>query len=221
MWLIWKNRNFLFFEGKRSWPVDTFNRIKKESYNWFLAQIVDSNITQEASKKKELRAVWKSPPTDWVKCNVGCSWSKENHTCGGAWVMSDSQGIVLMHSRRSFSCIPSRDEAKLKCLIWALNSMKDHHMNKVIFASKDHDILGAILRPRASPSFTFQVAALNNILSSFNDWRVHIEEMTMNRGTQLIAQSVTRDDRRQSYVFIGSPLWLKEFFVGESVLSSN
>lgn len=76
--------------------------------------------------------------------------------------MRDSQEKVLLRSRRSFSNISSRDEAKLE-------SMKDHQMDRVILSSEDSDFLGAILRPKAWPSFTYQATILKLILGSIRE----------------------------------------------------
>lgn len=56
-------------------------------------------------------------------------------TSGGAWVIRDSDSKVWLHSRRSFGNITSIDGANLQSLSWALESLKDHNINKVIIAS--------------------------------------------------------------------------------------
>lgn len=43
---------------------------------------------------------------------------------GGAfWILRDSNGVVLMHSRRSFTPIDSCIDAKLMTFLWAIDSM--------------------------------------------------------------------------------------------------
>lgn len=79
-----------------------------------MAQVVESTISQESVVKENQRATWKAPPPNWAKCNVGSSWSKETLISGGVWIIRDSQGKVLLHSRMSFSSIQNRDEANLK-----------------------------------------------------------------------------------------------------------
>lgn len=125
-----------------------------------------------------------------------------------------------MHSRRSFGNISSRIDADLQSLSWALRCLKDHNLNKLIIASQAHDLLGAILRPKAWLSYTYQVSVIKKPLFRLNEWRIAIEESSLNRGAHLIAQNVTRDDRRQSYVAVRTPVWLKRLFDDESGLSS-
>lgn len=41
---------------------------------------------------------WDPPPSGWLKCNVGFSWSKHKNLGGAAWVLKDNQGEVLTHN---------------------------------------------------------------------------------------------------------------------------
>lgn len=59
---------------------------------------------------------WSAPSRGFVKCNIGMRWSKKKMEVGAAWVLSDSRGTTLLHSRRSFSGVWSKDEAYFLCL---------------------------------------------------------------------------------------------------------
>ncbi|KAF3536427.1 hypothetical protein F2Q69_00020995 [Brassica cretica] len=59
---------------------------------------------------------------------------------GGAWVLRDEKGKVILHGRRAFSEIGSFHDAKLQVLVWLVESIISHHQNKVIFALDDGDI---------------------------------------------------------------------------------
>lgn len=58
------------------------------------------------------RSEWIPPPIDWKKCDIGVEWDKKNHICGAAWLLRDDKGIVLMHSRNSFTNVLSVMEAQ-------------------------------------------------------------------------------------------------------------
>jgi len=60
-----------------------------------------------------------------------------------------------MNGRRSFVGINSKIEASFESWSWALESMKNLHFNAIIFASNDHDLIGAISKPSAWPSLKF------------------------------------------------------------------
>ncbi|KAL1188171.1 hypothetical protein V5N11_009028 [Cardamine amara subsp. amara] len=98
--------------------------------------------------------------------------------------------------------------------------MKDHHLNQVIFALDVVDLVGAVNRPKAWPSFAYHRGELLASLSSFQDWKVVLDLKLANRGASLIAQSAVDYTHLQSYVASGSPVWLEELFESESCLAS-
>lgn len=86
----------------------------------------------------------------------------------------------------------------------------------MIFASQDSDLVGAMLRPRAWPNFRFQSEVLFKVLMPIVEWRIEQESGGSNRGVSLIALSVTKEERLQSYVYTGYHLWLLELFFDEA-----
>ncbi|ESQ56144.1 hypothetical protein EUTSA_v10026817mg [Eutrema salsugineum] len=161
------------------------------------------------------RKVWFPPPSQWVKCNIGASWDKWKRCGGAAWVLSNEKGEVLCHGRRSFVNIGSKSDANLKSWLWAFDSIKSLKFTKIIFAAESDELIGAVNRPPAWPSFKHQSKELLSILGSILEWKVVLEPYEANGGANLIAQNVTREDRWQSYIAYGFPRWLKEFFVNQ------
>lgn len=49
------------------------------------------------------------------------------------------------------------------------------------------------------------------------DWKIEWEPPNSNKSASLLAQSVTKKDRLQSYVAIDYPLWLKDLFLSEAL----
>lgn len=70
----------------------------------------------------------------------------------------------------------------------------------------------ALNRQDGWPSFGYQVSELSRVLLNIVDWRLVYESRCANRGAFLIAQSVTQENRLQSYVAQGHPCWLSELF---------
>lgn len=62
-------------------------------------------------------AEWKALPRDVLKCNVGVVWGKKKKIAGAACVLRDARGDVLLHSRRSFAQIDSKDHAQYLGLV--------------------------------------------------------------------------------------------------------
>lgn len=229
IWRIWKNRNLFFYEGKRFSPLETMEKVRKDVEDWFAAQ--------EVEEEREDRGVhdgnyvshltpfsfdqgWKPPPHGWFKCNVGLSWSQRNGLAGGAWVLRDETGLVLLHSRRAFFGIESLQDAHLLSIIWAVESMGSHKMSKVIFGVGDAFLVGVTNRPQAWPSFRFHSSEILAALGAIMEWRMVFDGLIANRGAFLIAKSVTRDCRLQSYVAAGFPFWLAGVFRDERAISS-
>lgn len=221
IWFILRNRNFLFFENQRFNALETLDKILSEVDLWFLSQEIDKDCEKSftVAGVKEVRR-WRPPPDPWLKCNVGCVWHRDQEMGGMAWVLRDKNGTVLLHSRRSFADIGSKLECNFRGIQWAIESMRIHGVKRVIFAFEDAQLVGAVSRPKAWPSFRFYASVLLLSLENFLEWRFELEPHYANRGAFLIARSAVYDDRRHSYVATGHPVWLDYIFVSENFLPS-
>lgn len=160
----------LFFEGKQFLAIDTVVKIRHDSLDWFLAQSVEQKRTQLQGEGVENQVrIWKPPPIGWLMCNVATSWNSETGIGGGAWVLRDHLGRVLMHNRKAFEVMSNIEEFKLEGLLWAMRSMNDHNLLKVVFGSRDSVLIEAVNRPKAWPSYKFQVSKILEILCKFQD----------------------------------------------------
>ncbi|KAL9813246.1 putative ribonuclease H domain, reverse transcriptase zinc-binding domain-containing protein [Arabidopsis thaliana] len=214
LWRIWTNRNALLFDGKRFSAFETMVKIRDDVLEWFEAQVVDQSesngiglVGNEGVGLEGTSGVvkWNPPSMGWLKCNVGISWSKRNRLAGGAWVVRDSDGKTLLHSRRAFVNVRDEHEAKFLTIKWSLESMKTHRFNKVVVAFQDTSFVGFVNRPKAWPSFSFYYQEIRRLLVPEVQWKVVMENQDANRGASLIAQSVTGDFRLNSYVAAGHP----------------
>lgn len=131
---------------------------------------------------------------------------------GCSWVLRNEWGKVIMHSRWAFSNVAFLDEAKFQGLLWTVECLSAHHVNRVIIAIDDATFPNVILRPRAWPSFTCQYVEIIGRLRNLEWWRVIRKDRSINRGAFLIAQSVTKGCYNHSYVAAGVPHWLAETF---------
>lgn len=210
------------FEGKQSNLMEMIGKTFEESELWSLAQMHEQRL-EEAQRKEALEAQkkWSPPPRGWVKCNIGVGWSNRNQVGGEAWVIRDHKGKVLLHSKRVFYLIKNLHEAKLKALVWAIESIADHHFDRVIIAIDDGDLSQMILRPKAWPNFKGKIGLIMEGLVRIEWWRLVKEFRDNNRGVFLIAQSVVKGGCLSSYVATGGPRWLHEFFESEKKLSSG
>ncbi|KAF3535851.1 hypothetical protein F2Q69_00018805, partial [Brassica cretica] len=168
---------------------------------WYLALDLENKEESRWGVNKGDRDIeWKAPPRSCVKCNIGVGWSRKTKIAGASWVLRDHCGVVLLHSRRSFGLVESKDEANFLSVVWAMESLVSHRCLKVHFSFEGSCLVNAINRPKAWSSFNFKVKEIRSLLDRFLDWKVYIESFEANRGTRLIARSAMRDKWFQSYV---------------------
>ncbi|KAF3551375.1 hypothetical protein DY000_02006965 [Brassica cretica] len=115
-----------------------------------------------------------------VKCNVNSKWRNSSSLSGGAWITRNQQGNVLHHTREAFTPSPNRLTAELRCIIWALQSVRDLGFQNVVIG----------------------------LCSSFSSVIFDQESTKTNSIARDFARSVLRDGRFQSYLALGGPAWL-------------
>ncbi|XP_056841869.1 uncharacterized protein LOC130495000 [Raphanus sativus] len=217
LWNLWKRRNEMAFEGRCLSAEELVIKAVRDSDEWYVAQETDAEWAKaEKTTGTSLHRKWNPPESDWVMCNVGMDFSSEKECVGGAWVLRNDRGVVLCHSRRAFSGIKNREDAKLVVVLWAFESMRSQRQSNIIFAGEFADLFGALQRPRAWPSFLYQTSVMEKELEGITNWKLKVVTREANKGSSLIAQSVNKYGLINSYVARGHPSWLFEFFVNES-----
>lgn len=125
----------------------------------------------------------------------------------------------MLHNRRAFSPCNSKSDAELEVWLWAIESMSSLKVRRVCFVVEAKDLLNAVCRPAAWPSFKFQPELIFSAFRKVNSWRLIPEERCANKGAFLIARNVTFEDRRQSYVASGYPFWLHKVSTEEMCIA--
>lgn len=97
-------------------------------------------------------------------CNIAFEWNKERKLLGGAWVVRNHRGVVLTHSRRAFSDIKSLAEARLKTVLWGIESMTSMHYNSVIFTGDFKELFLAFQNPHQWPALRYQGDEMRRML---------------------------------------------------------
>lgn len=140
------------------------------------------------------------------------SWDKSKKKVRGSWVLRDAKADVILHCQRSFVEAICLEDAKLICIKWAMDSIHSHRFNRVIFVVEDVVLVGATTRPKVWPSFGYQTSIILESLVNFLDWKLENVSRCANKRAFFIAQTVTKDDRSQSYVALGFSEWLVDVF---------
>ncbi|XP_013601606.1 PREDICTED: uncharacterized protein LOC106309079 [Brassica oleracea var. oleracea] len=172
LWYLWKNRNSLLFDGFTYEGEQVFGKAREASDLWYLAQDLENDDEGRGNGGLCIRdTTWKAPPWDVVKCNIGVFWSKKTKILGASWVVRDHRGVVLLHSRCSFGLVGTKDEAFFISVVWAMESMASHRCLKVHFSFERPELVNAINRPKAWPSFKSKVTQIRAILENFLVWK--------------------------------------------------
>ncbi|KAF2589497.1 hypothetical protein F2Q70_00041693 [Brassica cretica] len=134
----------------------------------------------------------------------------------GAWIARDNNGVALIHSRRAFSNAQDPLTAALISLLWSINDLRSLRMDKIIFETSSYCLRDAFLHPVANAPHRQLITAILNSLKGFVDWRVEHVVPDNNKVASLIAASVTKEHRHQSYVASGGPSWLQAMLSQEA-----
>ncbi|KAG7547775.1 Ribonuclease H domain [Arabidopsis suecica] len=160
-----------------NWPEEL-----RKSFPWILWRIwTNRNLTLfEGKSFSALEMVEKirEDVKEWFEAQV-VEVEEEGNERGGAWVLRDSNGVVLLHSRKAFANIGDKLEAQLMVLFWAIESMKSHKIDNVVFALQSTDLVGAVNRPKAWPSLRYHSSEI--LERKMLDCKIKAEEKEINQ----------------------------------------
>lgn len=216
MWHIWKMRNSFYFEHILPIATEAVRKAKKEASVWLNLNGLLQTINQVNSSATAVSEVWVKPPPTVLKCNIGSSWSASSSVSGAAWIIRNSGGRVLYHSRRAFSGVCSKLQASLTSISWAASAVRDLKLQNVIFEFSFVEASVAISSPLDTPSSYYMCyEVLSNVFSVLKSELRYVLD-SGNQADMAIAGSVTRDQRLQSYMASGGPSWLSELLSAEA-----
>ncbi|KAL9308445.1 hypothetical protein AtEden1_Chr1g0040061 [Arabidopsis thaliana] len=98
----------MLYEGISSVSLSIVGKAFEDCNEWTKAQ--DLFFIKESTRK----LTWIPPLMNEIKCNIGVAWWKKHQIARTSWVVRDSMGKVLMHSRCSYTQVHSHFDAKIK-----------------------------------------------------------------------------------------------------------
>ncbi|CAN6903775.1 unnamed protein product, partial [Brassica oleracea] len=110
LWQIWKARNKFCFEQINPLACDIVSKAREEATIWL-------NLHGNLQKSQHVLPIV----------------SGSERKCGAGWIIHNSVGKVLFHSRRSFSGVRSPAHAGLLAITWATTAVKEHKLRNVQF----------------------------------------------------------------------------------------
>ncbi|XP_010456591.1 PREDICTED: uncharacterized protein LOC104738050 [Camelina sativa] len=153
---------------------------------------------------------WCHPCVGYVKCNVNADWRNPDTLSGVSWIARDCRGRVLYHAREAFTESPNRIVAELRCILWAIQSLRDLRVGKVIISSDCQAAIAALNNPRYWPQYRRLLDEISRTARSLSFEFIAFEVVSCHSNTiaRDIAYSVVKDGRYNSYLASDGPSWL-------------
>ncbi|XP_023644243.1 uncharacterized protein LOC111832137 [Capsella rubella] len=129
--------------------------------------------------------LWIHPPYGTLKCNIHSSWINESSFSGGAWVLRNHEGDVMLHARDAFRpCYNLWLDCKAA---WE-----------------------AITNPVSWPKYRASLSKIGQVIRVMRKVSFHLSSPKANLLAREIGCSVTRDGRLTSHLALGGPSWLHD-----------
>ncbi|KAF2537139.1 hypothetical protein F2Q70_00006853 [Brassica cretica] len=105
------------------------------------------------------------------------------------------RGSTILHSRRAYSFIRSREEASLYAMLWAVESMGNLHKQNFLIESSDIVTRNIMMAPHKFSSLYHLVSAIIITLQAIEGWSLNHVALECNSTAVAIATSVTTGQR--------------------------
>lgn len=208
LWHLWKARNAFCFERVSPDPTLILRRAMEDAAVWLNLHNKLPKAEFDSLSLAPTIEKWQKPLASCLKCNVGSSWDESSQKGGAAWVVRDDKGRALHHSRRAFSNVSSVFQANILALHWAAEAMRDLKLRKVIFEFSAMELKKAMEHPLLCFGEYQSVSYTLSTIYSIGNAKISYVSSSCNLIANLIAVSVTRDQRHHSYVARNGPGWL-------------
>lgn len=209
LWHIWKARNLLCFEQTSLSAEDFLSKALDEASVWLTLNVSQTAENSRPNREVFLQGKCTKPPMGFIKCNVGFSWSPYHQRAGAFWLVRDSSGKALYHARRAFFGITSSHHASMSAFAWASEAMADLKLDRVLMEVSTGMIRQVLNHPESFMHLSDLVERSNVAALRFSSCRLQMVPTTCNTLVMEIAESVTRDQRWESYVATHGPAWLE------------
>ncbi|KAF2578955.1 hypothetical protein F2Q68_00003369 [Brassica cretica] len=145
---------------------------------WAEVNILNSSQVNDDDVDGAPIVKWEKPCQSFVKRNIDSSWINETVNTGVSWILRNNSGEPMMHSRRSFSSIPTKLEAELLSFTWAIDCLSDLRCDRVVFESSSYLAGEAILRPEKFLGYQDLLGYIR-LLYLWNISYVHLEDSNL------------------------------------------
>ncbi|KAF8110395.1 hypothetical protein N665_0084s0005 [Sinapis alba] len=155
--------------------------------------------------KNEEAKKWEPPLPGYVKCNIHSNWRNTKLHSGVAYIIWDQSGNVLHHTRDVITFSPNRVTSELRCMLWALQSMKNQGYQEIVIVSDFREIIESMKKPSDWPMFQVLIQKIGTLCARLRSVAFEAESASSNQIAREIEKSVLRDGHFQSYFSLGGP----------------
>ncbi|KAF8110626.1 hypothetical protein N665_0081s0056 [Sinapis alba] len=135
---------------------------------------------------------------------------------GAGWIIRDSAGKALYHGRRSFNGVLSNAQADLLAISLAAEVVWDLRLKNIQFEFSSVEAAKILGNPLEHPSAYHLCYEVFKNVFSLPKSSMFLVPGTCNVAASAISDSVTRDQRHQSYIALGGPQWLRNLLSQEA-----
>ncbi|KAG7593406.1 Reverse transcriptase domain [Arabidopsis thaliana x Arabidopsis arenosa] len=209
LWEIWKARNSTLYAGKANDPNFVLVTALEASDEWLKQQVIsDQEGLRLQRRNPGLVTRWVKPAVGQLKCNLHAFWVKNTVHYGGAWLVRDHNGEVILHAREAFIPMVNRVAAELRCFLWCLQSLHNVRIYSCEIWSDCNAAIQAITQPLAWPKYSSLLDKILQVMQGMQSIRFRLSSPKANALARDIASSVVREGRFNSYIARGGPAWL-------------
>ncbi|KAL0658434.1 hypothetical protein Bca4012_079019 [Brassica carinata] len=138
----------------------------EEARVWHELNVVQQNMEVRNGLCDENKR-WEPALAGYAKCNIHANRRNAKLHSGTALFIRDYNGNVLHHARVALTFSPNRLTAELRCLEWALRSMKDLAYQEIVVEPDFHEPIEAVMQSSEWPRFRVLLQRINALCASF------------------------------------------------------
>ena len=135
-------------------------------------------------------------------------WEAQTGNVGAAWIVRDSFGEALFHSRRSFVGIRSQVEATMIGLVWTTEALNHIQVRRIILETSSPQVQKNFSQASLPWSLNSLWKRFRRALDRLETYRVVRINDGCNTIAQNIAESALQIQWQQSYLARNGPEWL-------------
>ncbi|KAF3585754.1 hypothetical protein F2Q69_00026277 [Brassica cretica] len=208
LWQIWKARNLFCFEQRRFNAEAVIDKAMEEAAVWLHLHSFIPDDSPEITVEEMASQSWEKPPLGSFKCNMSTVWEAQTGNAGAAWIIRDSFGKALFHSRRSFVGIRSQVEATMIVLVWTTEALNDIQVKRIILETSSPQIQKNFSQASLPWSLHSLWRRFRRALDRLETYRVVRINDGCNTIAQNIAESALQVQWQQSYLARNGLDWL-------------